>query len=1459
MDELKSKIESLFSILGGSRDLDFLCAAFCDFDRGEVAQAVFALCAEGKLVVDAQGIRLAETDLPVEAKDDPCCDAEAEGDTDGDIVHDLDEPAPVQDQDQTPVTLEPAWRVPVVAYSESPLRHDEKALVLPLPTRAVNALERKGVQTVAQLVEELDELADMPGLGISSVMSCADALRDRASRFEQALDDQVRSALREVSGNSEFVFDAFGFLVLAGKGAKESCGLLEGPAHPMDLLTGLSEANIRRLRACGLTTVEGLVQCDPINLGRMPKVGPGLVENVRDELQRICPRLGISLNGWGKAADEQGTRSFLDMLDDLTSATLRQAADLCEQRLYPLYRESFYVLYAGEARSLALTEQNLPIAAEKLVGQMESLDELVGVCMACLKARFAESCTLSGAVVQVPEGGAWTEAARRLRADDLEFDEPARELIPKLATAKEWIERKAQEGPSWDQKCRLALLRMKGMTLQEAGEQFGFTRERARQCVSDVLTAMPAVTETALIPLFSKYDMNTEQFCALTGLGEDSYGYLRLVAKTARAERRPLSAALDDSEFPQGFKDRLMAGGILNDLLFIDGEAVPITKMGITEHILRAAGHPMSLEELYGAYVAFLGEHGLPSEGSLDPTSERAFAAIIDRFDKIMDSRAPASFDAGKRNVRLYDYGSKDFSELIDELSRYPRKNVELSAECLYNDPALSPVMASLDIRNGYELHDVLQYLGDSIRGVTVKRSPMVMLGDASRDEQVLGLIRDIGPADAAELAAEYEIRYGVRAATFRANFLDGFDQYLGPDGKYVLVDACLDEDGRRALRTLLVESGNWCSAEAVKARFAELAPGWSGQLFSRQNLEGSGYSLEGNLLVKDGFDRRAEFAALLDSTDGFKVGEGGFDEELFSDADFIAELNIRLRAFKLLEVDEGRYLPISVFEGLDEPLCAADFQEFLSGAIEAMTPGRPYSVACLRRMGLTVKLDAAAQALGLDDRFIGSVLGMGYVGGALKRTSINGTVVVARMRGGLTLPYICEWIVKRRGDISFDELLAYLRDVLGAQPLNTSLRFALSRANVVCNEDYSVIRPLDGQAVEGEDTQDIEGGDEATEVLEEIELEPEPEPEPGEERELVIDHGEKAVAVDGRAVDLTAREFEVLAYLSLNPSRVITREELYGVMFGESAISDLRTADSHVKNLRAKLGEDARSPRWIFTVHGVGYRFEPNNVRNEGLVDGVEVNAVRTGAVEIYDDVDCAGTLTIDRPGHRVYVDDNEKSLTASEYQVLIALVDAGGLPLSRAVLCEVLGLDSWSERGVDSHVKNLRNALGDDARNPHWIRTLHGQGYAFAGTSQQIDDVPATEAEPPADEVSGVSQEALAELKAEVERLEADLAEKTEAFETLASKREEFRSLKEEIPRIEEEIASYGFFRMSEKRAAKDRLEDARARLASLRGEGSGYGLARTAMEAAAADLEAARALLDEALRDAAGNTDH
>lgn len=92
----------------------------------------------------------------------------------------------------------------------------------------------------------------------------------------------------------------------------------------------------------------------------------------------------------------------------------------------------------------------------------------------------------------------------------------------------------------------------------------------------------------------------------------------------------------------------------------------------------------------------------------------------------------------------------------------------------------------------------------------------------------------------------------------------------------------------------------------------------------------------------------------------------------------------------------------------------------------------------------------------------------------------------------------------------------------------------------------------------------------------------------------LVIRTDEYQAILDGQPLELTRTEFVLLERLARRPGRVYTRAHLMEEALGDAYAGYERTIDSHIRNLRRKLGDDPASPEFILTVYGVGYKFNP-------------------------------------------------------------------------------------------------------------------------------------------------------------------------------------------------------------------------------------------------------------------------
>ncbi len=92
---------------------------------------------------------------------------------------------------------------------------------------------------------------------------------------------------------------------------------------------------------------------------------------------------------------------------------------------------------------------------------------------------------------------------------------------------------------------------------------------------------------------------------------------------------------------------------------------------------------------------------------------------------------------------------------------------------------------------------------------------------------------------------------------------------------------------------------------------------------------------------------------------------------------------------------------------------------------------------------------------------------------------------------------------------------------------------------------------------------------------------------------DITLDTEQRIAIRDGEAVELTAKEYDLIELLMKNPRRVYSRENLMNVVWGYSYTGDYRTVDVHIRRLREKLERNSAEPEYILTKWGVGYYFK--------------------------------------------------------------------------------------------------------------------------------------------------------------------------------------------------------------------------------------------------------------------------
>ena len=91
---------------------------------------------------------------------------------------------------------------------------------------------------------------------------------------------------------------------------------------------------------------------------------------------------------------------------------------------------------------------------------------------------------------------------------------------------------------------------------------------------------------------------------------------------------------------------------------------------------------------------------------------------------------------------------------------------------------------------------------------------------------------------------------------------------------------------------------------------------------------------------------------------------------------------------------------------------------------------------------------------------------------------------------------------------------------------------------------------------------------------------------------EMQIDCESRRVIIGGKEINLTAKEFDLLELLAMNPGKVYSRENLLNIVWGYEYPGDARTVDVHIRRLREKIETNPSDPKYVYTKWGVGYYF---------------------------------------------------------------------------------------------------------------------------------------------------------------------------------------------------------------------------------------------------------------------------
>ena len=754
----------------------------------------------------------------------------------------------------------------------------------------------------------------------------------------------------------------------------------------------------------------------------------------------------------------QANELYSAYLDEFDSSIVELLGELCsslEKQGYPINRISFFVMMLPYAQYLH-DEKGIDGFAltEKLNMKYLEGENLPKACFEELKARIIECVESSDlqsqyAPIRMPKLNCYQLAAKRM--EDLGFVHcTAADCCElKKPSLQEWL----SSLPERDKQIMQA--RFSGLKLNEIAIQYDLSRERIRQIQKRVLRAKPILQEDVLSQLYPKYNLSLRQFMRFTGRDEETYEYLK-TAFSKNKQDLDIEDILEDECISKEIKESVRKY-LDKDYLYINNRKVLKDKRKILEALAEqyTQDTPLPIDKFENLYNNVIEKNNLDVASFV--FSKRAFQPFLQRseFVRVIPEK-------GETFVHYFEYDEMDLNQLVETLRSWVNRNIECSAKLLFNSKDFADICECLDIRSEYELHVLVRKCIEEydISDVEAGRIPFITLGDAHRDEQILGLIQEFGPIKKQDLAREYAQRYGVEEATFLGSFLVNFDNYLNA-GMYECLNAEFSHQQRRFLESKVTDG--YESLEAVKRSFRKRFPTCSVSNINASNLKLIGLDIDEGLIIREGFNLREAFSELIDSkVSGFKAND--FNLDVIRNSNFKRELEIRVRALDLLEYEKDSYVSAGELLGISHDEAVERINAFIDKVISSVDKDVPFNMRYLMEHEYEDELIDIVYERGYDDFVLDSAISTRYVGGIIRKSSIRTTRFFARTNYDLTYAQLLEDVVSKGeiggicGCMDFDDIEYVLEKDYGIEGLTGSmLRERIKGSDLIYDEDLEV------------------------------------------------------------------------------------------------------------------------------------------------------------------------------------------------------------------------------------------------------------------------------------------------------------------------------------------------------------------------------------------------------------------
>lgn len=551
----------------------------------------------------------------------------------------------------------------------------------------------------------------------------------------------------------------------------------------------------------------------------------------------------------------------------------------------------------------------------------------------------------------------------------------------------------------------LFVCRLENKTLEEIGEQFNLTRERVRQIIKSVIEKKPRLDEDQYKYIYEHYNFSCKEFQEAFGESALVYNYLELVYSNNEEIKKPIEELMRDDLVPLKLKKKF-ENATYSSFVLVDGKRLKKNKSVLTAYVVKQKCLDLtSMEQYLAYYYAFLEELGIKDDPNL-VIDERSYANKLNTSKYTLWNQW--------RSFRYYNIASRDYEELLETIDLESYENIELSSMKFYRD--YPELMKEYDIRDEYELHNLLKKIYPDDGKVTFKRMPTIEIGTADRNKQIMDLLAESWPISAEEFGQLYEERYGVKASTI-LGVMKEFNQYYY-NGVYYLQSEELAEDISSKLKELLVD--DFYSIKEIQKIFKREFPKESVLRINQYTLKKLGFHIYSGYVIKNTFSNAVEYFNWCLTKDDF-VNTLMFKKEMTTLVTYMSELYRLRREWEIIEYKPSQYISKRKLSQMG--ITMEDIEDFCESVMNYVPNNQYFTFYSLKKVGFSHYL----QDKGFEDWFYGSILAEDKKRFSYRKTGKNKILLVGE--GDVQIETLLESIVEKHDRILLEDLDMILRE----------------------------------------------------------------------------------------------------------------------------------------------------------------------------------------------------------------------------------------------------------------------------------------------------------------------------------------------------------------------------------------------------------------------------------------------